>query len=396
MYLANPYRPGAGKMPPLLAGRQELLRPVADDILRISEEGMSDQPYIFWGLRGLGKTVLLNEIALMAKKHDWIIVKIEASGESDLTRKLVQELAIALKRYKLVGRTISEGAKHALRVLKSFQLKFDPTGILAMNVELQHEEGYADSGDPARDLQDIFEAVGAAARDMGIGALIAVDELQEATTKHLKCINMSLHAIGQALEPPPVLFVGAGLPTLPSSLAKANTYAERLYRYAEITPLDDEAVRLALYEPAIERNVTWAGGAMDKVVSVAKGYPYFVQQCGRCIWDCRDEDDAISEGDAQIGVAQAQELVDQGLYRARWDRATPVGHEMMQAIAQLGGTAAISDVYAEMGRSSQNDISNIRDRLIKQGQIYSPSRGLVAFTIPGMADYILRNNPPIS
>ena len=387
----NPYRPGAGKMPPVLAGRQELLQPVFEDMMRIEEEGTSDQPYVFWGLRGLGKTVFLNEIAQQALKRNWLVVKVEARSDDYLIKQLVQELAITLKRYQPVDGQVASALKRALRVLKSFQLRFDPTGVLAVNLNLDSEEGYADSGDENRDFQDALEAVGIVARELGVGALIAVDELQEAGMQNLKTLNVSLHEIGQAIEPLPVVFIGAGLPTLPSTLAKANSYAERMYKFSEIDLLDDAAVTTALREPAQERGVIWSEAALKTVVTFSKGYPYYVQQCGRCIWDVRDAEDAISEQDADLGMMQARIKVDQGLYRARWGRVTPVGREMMIAMARLGGEAAISDVVVEMGRESQSDVSNIRDRLINDGQIYSPARGMVAFTVPGMDEYILRN-----
>ena len=264
----NPYRPGAGKMPPVLAGRQELLQPVFEDMMRIEEEGTSDQPYVFWGLRGLGKTVFLNEIAQQALKRNWLVVKVEARSDVYLIKQLVQELAITLKRYQPVDGQVASALKRALRVLKSFQLRFDPTGVLAVNLNLDSEEGYADSGDENRDFQDALEAVGIVARELGVGALIAVDELQEAGIQNLKTLNVSLHEIGQAIEPLPVVFIGAGLPTLPSTLAKANSYAERMYKFSEIDLLDDAAVTTALREPAQERGVIWSEAALKTVPEI--------------------------------------------------------------------------------------------------------------------------------
>lgn len=386
----NPYRPGAGKRPPMLAGRDELIGEVCDEIERISEEGFGDRPYIIWGLRGIGKTALLTHLVDTAHQHGWLTVSVEARPAESLARQVGQKLSTIFRRYRASNDIARNAISRALRVLKSFQLKVDPSGAIAISADVQPEAGFADSGNVQLDFQDLLESAGETARCLDVGLLIAVDELQDASEEDLKLLNTTLHQLGQEIEPVPILFVGAGLPTLPGILSRANSYAERLYRYFEIGALGPDAIRLALEEPAKDQGVTWDEGAVRLVVEASQGYPYFVQQCGSSTWNDRVAEDAITVADAKVGIAVARAEIDRGLYRARWDRATAAGHDMMVAIAKIGNEAPVSEVLVKMGKSSHAEISVIRERLINEGQIYSPSRGRLAFTVPGMADYIIR------
>lgn len=389
----NPYRPGAGTTPPILAGRDELIASVSTSMLQVSSTGIGERPVVIWGLRGMGKTVLLNHFVSLAKSNNWFVVKFEARADEDLPRKIAQEMAAVLRRQRVFADIARDAMAKSLRVLKSFQLSFDPTGIIAINSSIEPEPGYADSGNAQLDFLDVCETIGEAARSLDIGVLIAVDELQEASLADLKTVNMTLHALGQDAEPVPVYFIGTGLPTLPGILSKANTYAERLYQYHELESLDEAASEQALAIPAEHEGVSWSAEAMDYVTSLVKGYPYFIQQCGRCAWDViADEAREIALDDAVTGAAIAIDEIDRGLYQARWDRATNSERTMMMAMAQLGGLARIQDVAKGCGKTKASQLSVTRDNLIKAGQIYSPQIGYVDFTVPGMADYIVRKH----
>ncbi len=267
----------------------------------------------------------------------------------------------------------------------------DPSGSVALGVEVDPIGGVADSGRFAEDLAALLEELGTAARDLGIGVLVLVDELQEASVDELAAINTATHHLGQADIPLPVMFVGAGLPSLPAQLADATSYAERLYDFRPIGLLDLRSSREALTVPGEDHGVTWAEDGLVTAVTAAGGYPYFLQAIGKHVWD-NARTSPISANDVDIGLVEARREVDDGLYRSRWERATPAQRELARTLAHVGGddAAAIADLTAAMGKARSSDLSVARNELIKKGLLYSPERGLLAFTVPGMHDFINR------
>ena len=387
--VANPYRPGAGRRPPLLAGRESLVN--AFEVLRrrAEEHGEGDRGWILNGLRGVGKTALLNELLHQVSGRGWITAKVEASTGGSLPILLNQSLLRALRT--ATGRHPESRLRKALSVFKSFSLRIDPAGAVSLGVEVDPLPGVADSGRFPEDLGALFEVLGEAARDLGIGVLVLVDELQETASPDLVALNTAVHHLGQADVPLPVVVVGAGLPSLPAQLAEATSYAERLYDYRAIGLLDDAAAREALTVPALERSVAWDPKGLEAAVRTAGGYPYFIQAIGKHVWD-NARTSPISEDDVSVGLADARHEVDDGLYRSRWERATPAQRDLLRALAELGGDdpVAVSDVTRTMGKNRTSDISVARNELIKKGLAYSPQRGFLAFTVPGMHDFISR------
>ena len=346
---------------------------------------------IISGLRGVGKTVLLNEFVRDA--HDsrrWIAVKVEAVAGGSLRKSLAQALFLELRKLMTPGEQVRERVLRLLSVFRSFQLKVDPAGTYTFGFDVEAAPGRADTGDFERDMLDLLEEIGATARDLGMGALIAIDELQDAPKDELNGLNVALHALGQDARPVPLLVIGTGLPSLPSVLADATSYAERLYDYRTLGLLSGAETTIALTKPTEARGVRWEDPALEVAKASIRGYPYFAQACGKHVWDAAITD-VISEADARIGVELARGEVDRGLYQSRWDRATPAQRELMKAMALDGEShSAIQDLVARTGKSRTSDLSVSRNELIKNGHIYAPDRGFVAFTIPGMADFITR------
>ncbi len=296
----------------------------------------------------MGKTVLLNELLEQVSGRGWITAKVEAGTSAPLSLGLVRSLLGALRT--ATGRHPERRLRRLLGVFKAFSLKVDPSGTVSFGVDVQPIGGIADSGRFREDLAALFEVLGETARDLGIGVLVLVDELQEATSEELTALNTAVHQVGQANVPLPVVVVGAGLPSLPAQLAEATSYAERLYDYRPIGLLDDNAARQALTVPTQQRGVEWDEEGLAAATGTAGGYPYFIQAIGKHVWDNARTSPILIE-DVEVGLAEARREVDDGLYRSRWERATPAQRDLLRALAARGGDgpAAVADIASSMG-----------------------------------------------
>lgn len=383
----NPYQPGAGRRPPELAGRDSEIA-AFDVLLARSELGLGARGRVLYGLRGVGKTVLINEFLGMAEQRRWITAKAEGSTGRSVLPALAQSLHRSLR--VTTGRYDRSRMMRLLRVFRSFTVQLDPAGSYTFGFDVAAEPGRADTGDPAIDLPELFAALGSTALELGVGVLLLVDEMQDVPEGELRALNAALHEMGQGSDPRPVVLVGAGLPSLPEVLSKATSYAERLYEYVSVGALDTAAAHEALVIPARALDVEWSPSALAAIDDFAHGYPYFLQTGGKYAWDYA-AGSPITAADAEAGLAAARQEVDAGLYRARWLRATPLQRQLMRAMADLGGDgiAAMAQVAERLGRE-RNVLSVPRDQLIKKGLVYAPERGLLAFTVPGMADYVVR------
>jgi hypothetical protein len=359
---------------------------------QVIDQSEGDRPIIISGLRGVGKTVLLNEFVRNAHASSrWITIKLEAVSGASLQKALALAIFAELRKVMSTSDVVREKLKRFASVFRSFQVKVDPTGQYSFGFAVDSADGIADSGEFERDLLDLLSELGMAARDLDMGVLLAIDELQDAPRGDLNGLNVALHNLGQDAWPVPVSFIGTGLPSLPSVLADATSYAERLYDYRTLDLLDAEETIDALTRPTAARDVSWDPDAIALTLEAVGGYPYFVQACGKHVWDVRAVPDEITGEDARIGVARAREEVDRGLYQSRWDRATPAQREMMKAMADDNGApSAIQDLVIRTGKTRTSDLSVSRRELITNGHIYAPDRGFLAFTVPGMADFIHR------
>jgi len=386
----NPYRPGAGRRPAELAGRSDILDGFSVVRRRVSTYAEGDRSWILNGLRGVGKTVLLGELQRLASDDHWIVVKVEVTAATPLPIALASGLVKAMRT--ATGRHPERPLRRLLAVFKAFSATVDPaSGLVTLGVEVDAERGHADSGRFGDDLADLFEVLGETSAELGIGTLVLIDELQEASAAELSAVNTAVHRIDQGATPLPVIVVGAGLPSLPAQLADATSYAERLYDYRQVGLLDEDSSREALSGPALQRGVAWRDDALDAALEVAGGYPYFLQSVGKHVWDAAARS-PISIDDVEAGSRYAKDEVDQGLYLSRWERATTAQRGLLRAMSECGGDlpSGISDLVDAMGKRRPSDLSVSRDALIKKGLVYAPERGLLAFTVPGMAEFVRR------
>lgn len=385
----NPYSPGAGTQPPELAGRDALREMVRIALGRICA-GRPAKSVMLIGLRGVGKTVLLDRLRDDAEAAGLRTVRIEAPEGRSLPALLAPDL-----RRALIGLSHVESAKslatRAMRALAGFVKAMRVTyGDVHVGIDLDPEPGLADYGDLESDLQSLMEAVGEAASAAETALVLFVDELQYVPTEQLGALITSLHRVAQ--RGLPVTLVGAGLPQLPGMLGKAKSYAERLFEFATIGPLSDEHARLALIAPAEDEGIEYDTSALDRLVEQTTGYPYFLQEWGKHTWD-------VADG-SPIGLAdveQATELVvaalDASFFRVRFDRLTPGEKTYLRAMAELGpGPHRSGDIAAGMRRPVQS-VAPTRANLIAKGMVWSPSHGDTAFTVPMFDGYLKRAMP---
>lgn len=390
--VTNPFRPGAGRRPPVLAGRESILEAFTVMRRRVDELGEGDRGWILNGLRGVGKTVLLNELLAQVTDKGWIAAKVEVTSAIPLPVALSSALVRAMR--SATGRHPEPRLRRLLGVFKAFSLKFDPaSGMVSVGVDVEPVPGVADTGRFADDIAMLFEVLGETSRDLGIGTLILVDELQEASAADLTAVNTAVHQIGQSDIPLPIIFVGAGLPSLPAQLADATSYAERLYDYRPIGLLDVTGAKAALTGPTLAHGVVWEPDALEAALVIAGGYPYFLQAVGKHVWDAA-RSRTINLDDVQVGGEFARQEVDEGLYRSRWERATTAQRSLLRVLGELGGDkpVAISDLAAAMGKRRVSDLSVARNEAIKKGLVYAPERGQLAFTVPGMHTFIAQQD----
>ncbi|MGV1004208.1 MAG: ATP-binding protein [Candidatus Nanopelagicales bacterium] len=388
--VANPYTPGAGTRPNELVGRASQIAAFDTAIAR-GELRRSVQGKVLYGLRGVGKTVLLRELCAHARARHWIVVAVEASPGRPLLPMLTREI---FKELRNAERTWSAATlEWTRRVFKSFSVKADPhTGSYTFGVDLEPAAGWADSGQLDRDLAEMLHELARLAGEQGVGLLLAFDELQEVEPPTLVAINATVHGLGQDADPLPFLMIGAGLPSLQGILAEATSYAERLYEYWEVDRLDGPATATALAGPAAELGVDWEPAALQRACDFSAGYPYFIQLIGQHAWNLA-LGPHITGADVEFAIADAQQEIDAGLYSSRWQRATPAEQRLLQAMARCapaGGPAKMADLVVAMGKQKISQLSPARSNLIAKGLVYAPDRGELAFTVPGMEEFAAR------
>ncbi len=385
----NPYTPGASQRPPELAGRGSE-RSLFGVLLDRLEAGRAERGIMLTGLRGVGKTVLLEELRLMAEGRGWVYAFVESGSSRQFRRRTARALTSSLRATSLRHRS-STRLRGALGVFRSFSLKASPDGSMTFGINVDPEVGRADSGDLELDLTELLVDLGEAVSDFKAGVLLLVDELQELPLPDLAAVAGAAHQTNRLRLP--VAVAGAGLPNLPSELTKAKSYSERLFAYRRIGVLNERNAAEALYRPAEALKVTWQPEALAYVVTASGGYPYFLQAFGKKIWDHAPGPHRITADDARVGVAAAQSELDEGFYGSRWARATPAQRSYLAAMAAESdndGPVSTGQVADRLGKT-HSDLGPHRDQLISKGLIYAPEWGMVAFSVPGMSAYIKRH-----
>lgn len=384
----NPYSPGAGLRPLALVGRDVELQDWRVALDRV-ENARPARSVVLHGLRGVGKTVLLREFERMADDRQWVVVFIEANTGRPLRDTLARGLYPVVR--ELARPKAGDKLRKALATFRSFTVKVDATGMWSLGLDVATEPGRGDSGELETDLGELIKDLAEAAEEQGRGLAILVDEAQDLTRDELRALCAICHQGGQRNWA--FLVALAGLPNLPRVLSEAKSYAERLFTYWEVTQLVDDAARQALTRPAAAEGVSWDEQAVGYVVTETRGYPYFLQEYGQATWNAA-QGSRLTYEDARVGAAAGQGHLDAGFYRARWERATPGQRDYLQAMAQDGvGPSLSADVSARLGKTPTG-VGPFRDSLIKKGLIYAPEHGQIAYTVPGMADFIARQSRP--
>lgn len=391
----NPYAPGAGQRPPELAGRDRELKQFEVVLERVAR-GRPERSMIVTGLRGVGKTVLLNAFRSMAIQRLWGTGKIEARPDQSIRRPVASALHRAVRELAPRHRAPDRIAEF-LGVLKAFaQSGPEPSGTgrarahrWQPGIDVPAARGRADSGDLEIDLTELFVDAASVATDVGVGIALFVDEMQDIPADDVSALCAACHELSQVGGP--LIVVGAGLPHLPAVLSAGKSYSERLFRYARIDRLDREATDFALLAPAEREDVTFTEEALDALYGAADGYPYFVQAYAKVVWDVAPGT-PITVDDIRVAAPEAESELAVGFFGSRYERATPAERDYMRAMAVLGDdpvpTASVAD---ELGRKPSS-LSPARDGLIKKGLIYSAERGMVAFTVPHFGRF-LRSQP---
>jgi len=390
--ILNPFSPGAGSRPPELVGRDDILAQ-ADVLLGRVRAGRAEKSLLLTGLRGVGKTVLLNEIEhRAAMSHDRTVV-VEASEGTTLAALLaphLRRLLFDLDRLAGAGHKV----RRALAVLRSFVggIRVEAGG-LEFGLDIEPERGTADSGDLRIDLTDLFTAVGEAARERCTTAVLLIDELQYLDAAELGALIMAMHRVQQLRLP--LVLVGAGLPVLPGLAGDARSYAERLFAFPNIGALSrDDAVK-ALVEPTREAGVVIEADALEEIYRHTKGYPYFLQEWGYQAWNTA-EASPIRIQDVHHATARVTARLDANFFRVRFDRLTPGEKRCLRAMAELGpGPHRTGDVAHALGYRSSTTLSPVRKKLIDKGMVYSPSHGEMAFTVPLFDEFMRRVMPTL-
>ena len=382
----NPYAPGAGTPPPELAGRDQIIEKAAIALDRM-RHGRATRSVIFYGLRGVGKTVLLTEIKLGAMERGIIPVIIEASEDRSLPSVLIPALRSALLR---VSRKEAVKAKmsSALRALgsfaKAFKVKYSD---VEFSVDMASEAGVADSGDLEGDLTDLLMAVGEAAKEADTAVVLFIDELQYIPEEQLAALISALHRTSQSQLP--ITLVAAGLPQLVGQTGRAKSYAERLFEFVPVDKLEPPAAKDALCKPAEREGVSFTPGAVAEILKQTQGYPYFLQEWGKHVWDIA-ETSPIDEAVAKAATESALSELDQSFFRVRLDRLTPTEKLYLRAMAELGPGPHRSGDIADKLHKIVSAVAPVRNKLIAKGMIYSPSHGDTAFTVPLFDGYMRR------
>ena len=383
--IRNPFEPGAGNRPPELAGREDVLSEATVAIHR-ALLGKSSRSQMLLGLRGVGKTVLLNKIEEIADGQGHITSFIEAPEGKSLSELLVPKITQALRKLSL-HESAKASAHHALRVLRSFAATFK-LSFGEVSISVDPETGSADSGDIESDLSELFVQVGLAAKAAGKAWTLLIDEVQYLKSPDLGALIVALHKVNQ--KNLPVLFFGAGLPQVAALSGDAKSYAERLFHYASVGKLQKIDAKKAIQQPVIDEGEEITDEAVDEIISKTQGYPYFLQEWGYQSWNIA-AGSPIELADVIKADAQAMQRLDNGFFKVRFDRLTPREREYVIAMAKLGaGPYRSSDVADALGANSQS-LGPRRSQIISKGMIYSPSHGDIAFTVPMFNEYLTRN-----
>lgn len=385
----NPFAPGAGTSPPALVGREEILENARVTIARI-KEGRPAKSFLLVGLRGVGKTVLLNRIQEIAEASGYKAIFIEAPENKRLPALLIpplRQILLALDRLERVNQYVKRG----LRILKSFTVKFrSEMGDFNLGLDIDPEVGVADSGDLEVDLSELLVAVAEAAKARNIPISIFIDEMQYLNEGELSALIMAIHKVAQ--KGLPLLLVGAGLPQLVGLTGKSKSYAERLFDFPRIGALNSTDAKNALRKPVEKEDAEIEETALSEIYGMTQGYPYFLQEWGYHTWNIASTS-PISLEDVKAAHTAVIQRLDESFFRVRLDRLTPREKDYLRAMAELGSGPHRSGDIADVLGVDVHSVAPLRSGLIKKGMIFSPAHGDTAFTVPLFDEFMKRILP---
>ena len=382
----NPYSPGAGTPPPELAGRDELREQVRVTIERV-RRGLPTKSVLMIGLRGVGKTVLLDRMREESEAQGVQTLRIEAPESRSLPALLAPQLRQALLRMSRQQHA-KELATRGLRALagfaKSLKVKYDD---IEVGFDFDPEPGLADNGDLEHDLQALLETVGNAAQKADTALVMFIDEMQYVKEDELAALITALHRCAQRRLP--ITLIGAGLPQLPGKMGSAKSYAERLFDFPQVGPLNATAAYSAIVKPAKQQGVDFTEPAVARMIQETKGYPYFLQEWGKHAWDSAAAS-PIAIADVRMASAAAVAALDDSFFRVRFDRLTPAEKKYLRAMAELGPGPHRSGDIADCLQRKVTSLGPTRSQLIAKGMIWSPNHGDTAFTAPLFDQFMRR------
>lgn len=389
--IKNPYSPGAGSPPPELVGRDPILEQARILIGRIKNK-RSEKSMLLTGLRGVGKTVLLNEIDRMAKESGCQTISIEAHENKALGLMIAPYLrSLLFDLDRMAG--VRDKVKRGLAVLRSFIGALQLTiHDVTFGLDIEPERGTADSGDLEIDLPNLFMAIGEAAEDRKCVIVILIDEIQYFNRIELGALIMAMHKVQQRQLP--IVLIGAGLPILPGLAGASKSYAERLFSFPDIGALSEIDAAQALRDPAQAQGVTFESSALKEIYRLTKGYPYFLQEWGYQAWN-HAISSSITLQIVQNTTATVISRLDSNFFRFRFDRLTPSEKHFLRAMAELGPDAHRTGDIADILNIKVGSLGPLRAKLLKKGMIYSPAYGDMAFTVPLFDEFMIRAIPEL-
>ena len=387
--VSNPFAPGAGTRPPELAGRDVLRELVRVAIERV-RRGNPAKSVLMVGLRGVGKTVLLDQMRDDAESSGIQTLRIEAPEGRSLPAMLAPQLRQALLRLSRSEKA-KDLAQRALRGLAGFAKSLRVTyRDIEVGLDFEPEPGLADNGDLEHDLQALLEASGLAAQKEGTALVMFVDELQYVKEAELAALITAMHRCSQRRVP--VVLVGAGLPQLRGRMGEAKSYAERLFDFPEVGPLAKDDAAKAIRKPVVDQGAAITDAAVNRIIDETHGYPYFLQEWGKHAWDVADAP-PIDDDDVRKAGATAIAALDESFFRVRFDRLTPAEKKYLRAMAELGPGPHRSGAIAEQLDRDVTSLAPTRSALIRKGMVWSPSHGDTAFTVPLFDEFMKRSMP---
>ena len=389
MQYANPYTPGAGAMPAYLAGRDDIINNASKSLIALNK-GYPQQSVIYYGLRGVGKTVLLNKIEESAEEFGILYEHIEIAEKGSFVRQ-ISNSSKKMIHHMSITESAKEVAKKALGILKAFNVSWNPEDN-TFSAGLSEPSPYISTGVLTDDLTEMFVSMGRTASKAGMALCFFIDEIQYMKESEMEALINALHRVNQLRLP--IMMFGAGLPKILKIMGEVKSYSERLFKYYQIDRLSADDAEAAIINPAKEFNVVYDSAAIYKIIQLTKGYPYFIQELCSTVWEY-SETEIIQLSDVERVVATFLSQLDESFFKVRYERCTTTEHDFLFAMVKCGELpCAISNV-AKILRKKVSTISPLRAQLISKGIIHSTGHAEIDFTVPLFDEYLRRINPEL-